>query len=66
MLAALAPLSTHAEKAATSATQESVRVQGQRQGKTIRFGGVEIRRNRINASASAEEPAPAANTAPSR
>ncbi len=42
-----------------------MRVQGQRQGKTIRLGGVEIRRNRINASASAEEPTQEPRPAPS-
>ena len=55
-LVALAPQTVCAEG---NVGQESVHVQGQRQGKTILFGDVEIRRNRINAPASAEDPAPA-------
>lgn len=55
-LAAFAP---HATCAEGNAGQEGVRVQGQRQGKTVLFGDVEIRRNRINAPA---EPAAAEAT----
>lgn len=60
-LAAFAP---HATCAEGNAGQEGVRVQGQRQGKTVLFGDVEIRRNRINAPATAKEPAPAPEPAP--